>query len=381
MALSILQNPPTLLLTYQPVTFILQSNATETPLRISAAVTQCDGDSLQADGDKKAQFDLSDYLQGLITTRHKTGSVAEVYSDVPLPVTFNFVEWSGDPPVDTFDLVEQGPYYLLDGFIPRSRRKAFYNTYSNMLAYLVATKSVLSWWPSSEAKRVQADQVEFINYLQITSADPVSIALRVTLLFTDATTGDAGTVHTVPDVAYMKLVYIPVGYTAMGLLLIVAQAFPGKTLAGYSVAVFQGSALVSRVYSYTLDTAWYQNPRTLYIKNAFGLLEVLRCTGKGEQNNKLTIEIARTDGHLLPDKISWKSEKEDVVKVNTGFLTQAQMQWLSDMDFKEAYELQGSVLHPIVFRDITLPVIHDNVYQYDAELEYEYAYNEIIEQG
>ena len=71
-----------------------------------------------------------------------------------------------------------------------------------------------------------------------------------------------------------------------------------------------------------------------------------------------------------------------MVKVNTGFLTAAQMQWLSDLlDSTEAYELIHDNLHPIVFRDIILPVVHDGEFQYSADLEYEYAYNEVIEQG
>jgi hypothetical protein len=84
---------------------------------------------------------------------------------------------------------------------------------------------------------------------------------------------------------------------------------------------------------------------------------------------------------VLPDKVSWKQEKEDLVKVNTGHLTKAQMQWLSDMDFTEAYEMIGAVLHPIVFKDMDLPILHDNINQYSAEIEYEYAYLETSEIG
>ena len=58
------------------------------------------------------------------------------------------------------------------------------------------------------------------------------------------------------------------------------------------------------------------------------------------------------------------------------------MQWLSDlMDTTEAYELINGNLHPIIFRDITLAVVHDGEFQYSADLEYEYAYNEFNEQG
>jgi len=380
MSLSIIQQPPALLMARQPVVFVLQSDSIGTPLRIAAGVTgQAAADSIQADADKKASFELSDYLQGLITTRHKTGSVAEVYSDVPLPVTFDFVEWAGDPPVDTFDLVDQGPFYLLDALIPKSRSKAFYTSYSSLLNYLITTKSCLTWWPDSESKKVGVDQPEFLNFLQVQSITPISVAARVTFNFTDGTSVDNAVVNTVTGVEYMQLVYFPCGYTQLGIALVMAEAYADKTLASYSVVIKTGTTVISKVYTFEPDATYYDNTRILYVKNPFGLLEIVRCTGKGEQNNKITIEIARTDGQILPDKISWKNENEDVVKANTGHLSKLQMQWLSYMDFLEAYELQGSILHPIVFHDLSLPVIHDNIYQYDAELEYEYAYLQTIE--
>jgi len=56
------------------------------------------------------------------------------------------------------------------------------------------------------------------------------------------------------------------------------------------------------------------------------------------------------------------------------------MNWLSDLlDTPEAYELIDNVLHPVVFRSIKLQSYHDGSYQYSADLEYEYTYNEGIE--
>jgi len=380
MALSVTTHPPLLIMAYQPVKFVIQSNSVLTPLRIAGGITQGDGDSIQADGDKKASFELSDYLQGLITARGFTDNTAQVYTNNPKAVTFNFVEWTGDPAADTFDLAEIGPYYLIDGYIPKSRRKALYATYTSLLAYLVASKSCLSWWPDAESKRVLPTQREFINFLN-TGASTVTLKLDVTILFTDGTSSAASTAFTVAGVTPMQMVYFPAGYTELGLSLIMAQAYPDQTLQGWSVVVKTGSTVLSKVYSYTLDSNYYQNPRTLWIRNAFGLWEVLCCTGLSDQENTIKPEYALTDGQSLPDKLNWKTEETLTVVVNTGFLTSAQMQWLADMDFKEAYEMIGTVLHPIVFKDITLPVVHDGNFQYSAELEYEYAFNETIEIG
>lgn len=379
MALSVIQQPPELIMAYQPVTIVLQSDATATPLRMAAGVTAGDADMVQADANKKATFELSDYLQGLITTRHKTGAVASVYSDVPRTVTFNYIEWSGNPPVDTFDLEEQGPFYLLDGAIPPSRRKALYTTYDTVLAFLAASKNCLTWWPATEAKNVAATQPEFLNYLQVYSQTPINVACRVSFAFTDGTTVDNAVVLTVTALDYLQLVYFPTGYTELGIALIMAEAYPDKVLQTYSAVIKTGSTAISQIYTYQPDLTFHPNPRILYIRNAFGLLEVLRTSGLTAQDNAITTEIIKTDGTGYPHKMVWRTTAENVVKANTGFLTGAQMQWLSDMDFREAYELINTTLHPIALRNLSLPVVHDQVYQYSAELEYEYTYQNYTE--
>lgn len=380
MALSILQHPAKLILSQQPVAFVVQGLATVTPLRIAGGPVQMGGDSVQADSQKKASFEFSDYLQGLITERGKTENTPQVYTSVPLSVDFNFIEWVGEPPVNNFDVEEVG-YYLLDGYIPKSRRKAFYSAHANLLAYLQISKSCLSWWPDNEAKKVLPDQKECINFLQVHSESAIPLKQNLSLSFTDGTSVDCGSICTI-NAAFMKMVYFPTGYTQLGISLIMAQAYPDKTIAGYSICIKTGSSLLSKIYSYSLDISWHQNPRYLYIKNPFGLLEVLLCTGISQQENAIKPETVVTDGQTQPDKLTWKTIKNDVVKVNTGFLTAAQMLWLSDLlDSTEAYELINGNLNPVVFRDIALPVVHDGEFQYSADLEYEYAYNEFSEQG
>jgi hypothetical protein len=380
MALSLLKQPAELIMAYQPVVFSLQSSATGTPLRIAGGVYGIGGDSMQAGVSKKANFEFSDYLQGLITERGKTAATPMLYDEVPKIVTFIFQEQVGDPVV-TMPELETDLYYLLDGCIPKSRRKFFYASYNHLLSFLKSSKSCLSWWPENEPKKVLPDQKEFINFLQVHSENAIPLKQNLSISFTDGTSVDCGAICTI-YAAYMKLVNFPTGYTQLGISLIMAQAYPDKTIARYSICIKTGSSLISKIYSYTLDTSWHQNPRHLYIKNPFGLLEVLLCIGISQQENAIKPESVATDGQSLPDKITWKTVKSDVVKVNTGFITAAQMQWLSDLlDSTEAYELIHDNLHPIVFRDITLPVVHDGEFQYSADLEYEYAYNEVIEQG
>jgi hypothetical protein len=387
MSTTIVAHPAQLILAKQPVGFTAHTSDAGSPLRIKANISgNTDADSVAADGSGNATFELSDYLQGLITERYKTAATPVVYTNNPFPVQVEFHSLAGSPPVQASEVVSE-VYYLLDGAVPKSRRKTLYASYGSLLAYLVASGSCLSWWPVAEAKKITDTQKEFINFMQVFDLEnPCDLNMTVVIECDDGSTETMTDKFTVANVAPFKTVYFPCGYVELGIydfLYDINRANDTwKWALSYTVYIYNSTLdLISQRYTFELDAKYYENRRQLYIRNSFGLYEIVRCTGKGDQNNKLTIEIARTDGRILPDKVSWKFEKEDTVKANTGNLSKAQMQWLSDMDFTEAYELHATVLHPIVFHDLNLPVIHDDVYQYDAELEYEYSYEEKTEVG
>ncbi len=380
MALSIIKHPAPLILANQAVVFSVQSDSIVLPLRISGGVTQSDGDYVQADLAKTATFNLSDYLQGLITERGKTDNIPSVYAAVPQHLSFTFVEWSGDPPQDTFDQ-ETEEYFLIDAYVPKSKRLSVYTAYDTLLAYLTASKSCLSWFPE-EAKKVLPLQKDFINFLQLHSPTPITATLSITLYFTDGTNAPAAGSSSISNMEYMQLGYFPTGFTQLGIALLMAQAYPDKTLSSYAVVVLHGSTAISKVYTYQVDENWYQYPRILYITNAYGLHEVVLCTGSSQQDNNFTFETAITNGETLPDKITWKTDQINVVKANTGFLTAEQLIWFSDLlASHEAFEMINSVLHPIVITEASVPVMHDDINQYVAEFTYEYTYTQITEEG
>ena len=131
-----------------------------------------------------------------------------------------------------------------------------------------------------------------------------------------------------------------------------------------------------------MDFGYYELPRILVFKNPFGLYEYLLCTGASQQDNTIKYETAVTDGKSIPDKLNWKTTESDVVKTNTGFLKAKQILWLADLLVStETFELMDGAMHPIVFKDVELPVVHTGDFIYSAELEYEYAYNEYVEQA
>lgn len=381
MALLITANPNPLILSGQPVAFTIESDETATPLRISGGISGIGSDSVPA-VNHAASFELSDWCKGLVTERGFISNTPQKYLNTPYPVKFDFAEFAGSPPV-AGDTLQTGLYYLLDGYIPRSRQGALYSAYSSLFAYMVGTKNGPSWFPGNEYKKVLPAQYEFINFLQLGSQVSIDIILDVYLVFTDKTTCARGQVFsTVEDVGYMEMVYFPVGIIQLGIPAYMAVNCPGKTLESYQICVKSGSSTMCRTYFFKVDYRFYQNTRQLWVKNSFGLWEALLCTGLSEQVNEYKTQSANTDGTDFPDKIAWKIEKTDTVKTNTGYLPAAQMAWLSDLlHTTEAFELQGSVLQPIVFKDLKIQVAHDTNYQFSADIEYEYAYYNNTEQA
>lgn len=382
MSITILTHPPALIMARQPVVFTIDSSSTESPLRLSGGVVDVGSDSVPADVDNEARFNFSDYLQGLTTERHKLTTTPSKYTGAVTVVEFAFAELYGTPPT-SHNAITTSEYSVIDGFVPRNRRKAFYASYASMLAYLISSKSCLTWWPSNESKKVLPTQKEIINHLQVHSGTAVSLQLKVTLLYTDNSTDNMGNVYSsVASVGYLDMVYFPVGYTELGIAAWVASNNPGKTVRKYYISIYDSATLVSKIYSFDLDQNYYENPRYLYIRNPFGMLEILLCTGLSSAVSEYSSEKAVTDGQITQDKLTWYNRKADLVKVVTGFMTKAQIQWLSELlETTEAYELISGVLVPIVLRDPKIATAHDGEYQYSAEIDYEYAYTEPIETG
>ena len=385
MALTITKKPPQLILANQPVAFTVQSSISETPLRILGAVYWIGGDSVQADAQKNASFEFSDYLKNLTTQKGKTGNTPQAYSEIPKHISFIFQEIAGTPP-QNYAPLETETFLLLDAYIPKSKRQSFYFEYANLLSYLATSKSCLTWWPVNELKRVLPSQKECINFMQVRSLTPIPVQLDLSLRFTDGTYLFFQDIVRLSNVAYGTIVYFPTGYSQLGVGNYASNAYPDKILLSYSVTLSSGSYNqdnnISKIYSYLVDFGYYQNPRILVFKNPFGLYEYVLCTGTSQQDNAIKTETAVTDGLVIPDKLNWKTTRSDVVKVNTGFLGAEQIHWLADLlESTETFELIGTLMQPIVFRDVELPVVHTGIFQYQAELEYEYAYSEIIEIG
>lgn len=378
MALTISQKPPVLLLADQPVVFKVTTNYTN-PLRIIGRVTGEAGDSLVPDANHQVQFELSDYLKGRISGNLKTANSPEIYSSIPVTIGFTFEEYYNDQVQAT---ASSTGHLLLDGKVPGRLRAALYDSYTSVLHFITSNKRCLTWWDPAIPKKVLPLQPEFLNFLQTHSITSVNLTLAVNLVLTDGSTVSGPSQTAINGVAFNKLVYFPTGYNQLGIPAHMAANHPGKTVQKYLVTVMSSGSVqpVSAVYNYAPDFKYYYKPRIFYVKNPFGMHEILLCTGLGAKSTEHKPEQASTDGINRADKLTWKNTRSDRMKVSTGYITADQAHWISDLlDTTEAFELIENLLYPIILSDSTLVPVRDSEYLFSAVLEYEYAYQEPVE--
>lgn len=378
MSIFVEQQPSKLILAQQPVVFKL---STDTPgCRLFVGLAQGNGDSAVPDQYGAADFEVSDYVKGLILVRGWKYDIPNLYAFTPKKKTFLFAEIVEEVYQQEQDSDE---FSVLDGKVPERWRLMVYKSYQNLLQYLVASKKCLTWYPEDIKKKVLPDQKEFLNYLQVQSLTPIWIKLAVSLILDDDSVV-AGPVQSSygQSISYLQLLYFPTGYTQLGIPAFMTANHPDRVVISYSVCVMATGINdpVSAIYHYLVDRNYHESTRQLWIRNPYGLWEVLLCTGLSGISNEHKPETAGTDGSDKAKKIVWKNQQINIVKANTGFLTRSEVEWLSDLlDTTEAYELIDGVLQPIVFRDNKIASRHDGEYQYYAELEYEYSYTEPVE--
>lgn len=382
MAITIYNQPPALIMAHQPVVFRIASNSTESPLRLAGGVVDYGSDSVPADGSGEARFNLSDYLKELTTQRYIISDTPESYTDSVKSVEFAFGEIYGTPPTMQ-NILTTTDFAVLDGRIPKRKIASFYSTYNHVLAWLIATKSCITWWPLAIAKKVLPDQNEFLNYIQVQNSSAKDLHLEVTLLYTDGTTESMGQVYsTLTGIAQFAMTYWPVGYTQLGIAAWVAANNPGKTVKRYTATIYNSATAYSAGYIYEVDRSYYENTRKLYIRNPFGMLEILLCRGLGSSVSEYESQDAVTSGLSTQEKIIWYNRKTESVKVSTGFMKAEEILWLSDLlETIEAYELIDGALQPIILKDIKVATRHDGDYQFASDIEYEYTFIEQTEEG
>jgi len=369
--LQIESQPPALSLSGMPILFTLSSDRVEDFYKILALPFPDDpsagGDFLFRNSENKVTFDLHEYF-----SRHSEFVLDDIYvhENHCWPATIEFSEYFGNPPEALNPL--EATINILGGSIPRWKEHEFKKNYVSFNAYHLQEKPFLTWYPRL-LKKVLPEQPERVYFLnRITQA----IKLIVGVYFDDLSFALYN-----PDrqiLAYEYQVYsFASGFNNLGLEAWAEVNHPGKTITHYYVAVTdaQGVAL-SESFLYQVNNDEYRNLRYIIFQNSLYGFDILPCTGEYDESS----EVERMTAERIADvydpgrlhKMEYDRRYSEIVKVNTGWLTQKEKKWLADlMISKEVYELKDGIMRRILIRTKAIDTTDRQFLPGDLELEYE----------
>jgi len=389
-ALTLLQSPPTLLLARQPVVFGVSTDSAEDPLRLQCEVSGYGTDSLLPDSNKKAYFDVSDYMQGVPVVSLALTGFPKAYTTGCPAFTINLSEFYDDVANNTVTYTR----YALAGKVPAWKYN-FYSSYASFLAYITATNAFLTWYPRTVTRTVTPAESLRIYWLQFISPSAyIVVKLRTVITFTDGSTATMDEATTFQANPYRVFEW-GVGYTELGIAAWVTANHPGKTVQSYSVQVMKYDtgvySAVSEALTFVLDNKYYADTRQLIFRNSLGAFDTLLLKGVGQKEHTFERETADKSRDLssaetatvgTPDRITWNVSGRRKVNASTGWISREELDWLNElMEATEVYELISGKLYPVNIQNEKITHSADNEFIHSATIEYEYANNSLIEKA
>ena len=138
--------------------------------------------------------------------------------------------------------------------------------------------------------------------------------------------------------------------------------------------------IISETRRYYLDLKEYQNTREFIFLNSLGGYDTLRTTGEGEyeaaqERTTVTCSYPKEFDASFKQKRNVFTTGIEKLKVNSGWITQEQCEWLQDFLLsEEVYEIKNGKLFPVTITSTSGPKKADKqTPAYFVEFEYEYS--------
>lgn len=234
----------------------------------------------------------------------------------------------------------------------------------------------LTWKPIKSL--VSQAQPEFLTYMYpyATFGDSRAVNLEVLIYYTDGTT--ATSVFTVQEIETLRTYSIAVGVQQLSLHTVT----PAKTISHYKVWVKESATRKTVERFYYVDRNVYKAERFILFANSLGGFDTVRCVGTGEFQSDYFRNMAdhyagrykRSEGN----RRVILNEEQSGRKVNTGFISRADVHWLRDLFLStEVYTVENGMLVPIeiVSKKFAMPEESD---LNSLTIEYDYKFrNEV----
>lgn len=337
----IVQQPPAISLQGLPLIYKLHADSEETFYKV-IAVIRIDTNLVfrelaNRNQDNIATFDLREYYETSLHTS-LVMYINHIHEDGCKSFLITFSEYYGNPPYGHNNI--EHSHVICIGRVPAWKQLDFDIQNTNYVDFLDVSR-VMSWYPLGIAKRVLPNQPELMYVLW---PDDDFDTIEVKVNFSDETSSTVSIPHmAVPP---LTVASFPVGYQELG----IGAVNPAKTVVSYEVTI----ADQTRVF--VVDYTPYRQHRFLVFRNSLGGFDTLACTGEADEST----EVERKQSNRVYDaenpyrvqKVEFFNEHSELVKVNTGWLSPAEKNWLNDLLIStEVYEIRGNKQQPVLIKN------------------------------
>lgn len=383
MALTIQKQPDQIILSGNPVEFIISSNTVVqsnhkihiriySSINLTGPVAEQIGEESLPVINNSASFDISDYLKAdtplnltifdlFSTFINRFRSVVRFY--VRIYETYNSDGINHNPLADISIFAINGGFSKIFLNNYNAAGKTFLND------FITTDKKFLTWSPD---KKLTWNQHDFLWFIVLSQVHGYS---KITLTFDDTTTQE---IISDDHLIYANcLSYLNTSFLSNQLD---SYETESKKITSYTVQVFNGSDVaLTEAKTYYIDRSTYNNFRQFIFRNSLGGYDIIALKGISENTN----EIQRTIGYFeTKDSIS-HSEFAETYKAASGFvvnhyndLASAQRYIIELFNSKEIYEIVGREIVPIIQQANKIKLKKDDEFLYSFVFEYNYAYTD-----
>ncbi len=327
-------------------------------------------DLLEPDAEGEVNFNIKDLFSDKLYTEfaYPESYFINKRENICKKYYVKYGERYGLPP--EYKAVYQSDYYwVLNGGVSLIKEAQYNEEGKSFYTKLLNNWMFLTWCPNN--KIVDIKQIEKLFYL-VFKSNTISINLKVLVYFSDGTTS-LQTKFTDYLVERFDVYELSVGYGILNL----GSINPAKVIKKYDVYLTdQDDNRISDRRTYILDYTVRTNKRYFIFQNSLGGIDSLRTTGIGVKTNEYnfstieeTLEVNFTTKDRRKKQIV--SDKTENYKVNTGWLTENQMEYLQEFYLSNnIYEIFNNILIPIVITSKKVEQKKDDEYLFSLDFEY-----------